>query len=373
MKYFFYGTLIISDILLPNFDAFISDGSQPIEIEDIITIKLSGHPLCSIEGSCLFKYSLYEVWKSKDQTLYYVSRGQIKRCSVRQISENSLEIYNYNEEELKSKRELNHLIRAFFESRNLKRGMVSLHASCIDIKGCGVAFTATSGTGKSTRSNVWKQVFKASILSGDRPALRVSSADARSIVFLGMPWDGKEQIFKNLSVPAKAILEVRRSKRNVIRELTDQQKFTLLQRHCFIPDWDPVSFAHGIILLRKISQNVSIYRCFCGPDENSAKAVYRTLFFHQEEILPPQEDILLDDSTSIIEFKNNSVLIGKSNHEQGILLNNVTHSIYNMLEFGISKEDLLCELYEQYNVDFNTLQSDVNGILSSFKEYGIIK
>ena len=100
------------------------------------------------------------------------------------------------------------LLRLPLECRFVHEGVLSLHAACVDEGGRAVCFTGDSGIGKSTRAKVWAEALGAEFISGDRPAIRL---EENGSVACGVPWDGKEQIFRNVERPLRALLEVRRA------------------------------------------------------------------------------------------------------------------------------------------------------------------
>ena len=95
------------------------------------------------------------------------------------------------------------LLRTAFECRFCYEGIVSLHAACVELDGFAVAFTGKSGLGKSTRARAWIEGLGAQFISGDRPAVRLEKTGATAC---GVPWDGKEQIFRDVERPLKCIL-----------------------------------------------------------------------------------------------------------------------------------------------------------------------
>ena len=49
-----------------------------------------------------------------------------------------------------------------------------LHSATIDVEGVGVAFSAHSGTGKTTHMNLWQELLgdKMVVVNGDKPIVR---------------------------------------------------------------------------------------------------------------------------------------------------------------------------------------------------------
>lgn len=62
---------------------------------------------------------------------------------------------------------------AMFHNRLMQLGGGVLHSSSLAWRGQGVAFSANSGTGKSTHTGLWKQVFgdEVEIINDDKPAI----------------------------------------------------------------------------------------------------------------------------------------------------------------------------------------------------------
>ena len=154
------------------------------------------------------------------------------------------------------------------ECKLLQNGFTVLHSACVELDGKAYAFTGPSGIGKSTRAQKWCDLLSAEWISGDRPAVDVS----RGIVY-GVPWDGKEGIYRNVSRPLAAILKVKRSESTMIKEMTEEEKLQLLCEQTFSPMWDPVLVANAFHSLRILMKSVPIYELCCDiTDESTIKA-----------------------------------------------------------------------------------------------------
>ena len=173
----------------------------------------------------------------------------------------------YADKDVELNQELRFLIRTAFECRFAYEGIVSLHAACVELSGEAVCFTGDSGMGKSTRAKAWVDGLGAEFISGDRPAIRLESGGN---VACGVPWDGKEQIFRNVERPLKAILEVRRAPFTRLRRLSPDQAYRIAIRQAFIPMWDPDTAALAMVNVRRLCRSPRVYRLFCGPAVDSA-------------------------------------------------------------------------------------------------------
>jgi hypothetical protein len=90
-----------------------------------------------------------------------------------------------------------------------------LHSSAVIMDGRAYLFSAPSGTGKSTHTQLWLDVFgdRATILNDDKPAIR--RIDGVWYAY-GTPWSGKYDMSINTRVPLGGICVLRRGEVNKI-------------------------------------------------------------------------------------------------------------------------------------------------------------
>ncbi len=93
------------------------------------------------------------------------------------------------------------------------------HAAVIEYEGRAYAFTAKSGTGKTTHISLWKKAFgdKVRIINGDKPLVRRIVIDGEpEFIIYGTPWSGKEHKNINTSVKLGGICLLERAEVNFI-------------------------------------------------------------------------------------------------------------------------------------------------------------
>ena len=78
--------------------------------------------------------------------------------------------------------------------------IVVFHSSAISVDDCAFLITARSGVGKSTHSRNLKEYIGKSFkyINDDKPLLKVTD---NNVMVYGTPWNGKERISNNISVP----------------------------------------------------------------------------------------------------------------------------------------------------------------------------
>ena len=140
-----------------------------------------------------------------------------------------------------------------------------LHAAVVDIDGHGLAFSAPSGIGKTTRVLQWKDTFgeRLKVINGDKPIIRF--VDDQLLAF-GTPWMGKEGLGCNSSVPLEYICFLERSE-NVSVTLLNHKQI----RQVFFPK-DKSQVEYFMDLMDRFTRQVSFYLLKCNLEkENPAK------------------------------------------------------------------------------------------------------
>ncbi len=154
-------------------------------------------------------------------------------------------------------------------------GGFAVHASSIVHDGYGVAFSAESGTGKSTHTALWQKVYPDTvILNDDAPAMR--QKDGIWYIY-GTPWAGTTGINKNMAAPLKALVFLERSDTNTIRTLSALEGINRI----FEAITHPVSDELMGIVLNTLSSFISASRmCVlgCNMTDDAPKTVKEYLY-----------------------------------------------------------------------------------------------
>ena len=152
-----------------------------------------------------------------------------------------------------------------------------IHGSLISYNGHGYLFTAPSGTGKTTRANLWIDEYpSAFIVNGDKPLIRVGQSE---VIAYGTPWCGKENVNINTSVPLRAILFVERVEEGEIDSIYEMQlteAFPELYKQSYHPANDE-ALRRTIQLIRNIEGKVKFYRFRSSPTVEAIRLAYETI------------------------------------------------------------------------------------------------
>jgi len=153
------------------------------------------------------------------------------------------------------------------------QGML-LHSSAVVKDGQAYLFTAPSGTGKSTHTNLWLKNFEdAFILNDDKPAIRLE--DGKFYAY-GTPWSGKNDINRNIRAPLAGICVLHRGEKNKIEPysgtgaLHDIMEQTLRLKN-------PVTIGNLLDLLDKLVTMVPIWKLECNMEPEAALVSYNAM------------------------------------------------------------------------------------------------
>ena len=194
-----------------------------------------------------------------------------------------------------------------------------LHAATFDIAGAGVAFSALSGTGKSTHLANWyaylngtadmpeslKRLLKdenlniekdgslpeLTIVNGDKPIIRFFDEDfckqnnleiPKGTEFgvpyaYGTPWCGKENLGCNMRTPLKHICFIERSDTNFVTKIDKTQAVERIMQQVYMPK-DPVALSKTLELVNRLINSCELWIIHCNMEPESAEVAYKAIF-----------------------------------------------------------------------------------------------
>lgn len=149
------------------------------------------------------------------------------------------------------------------------------HGSAVAVEGEAYLFTASSGTGKSTHTRLWRQLLgdRAVMVNDDKPLIR---ADGSTVRVFGTPYNGKHRLGCDMSANLKALCILERSKENHIEEIDAAQAYPMLIQQTYRPD-SPLGLMKTMELIDRLASGVKLYRLGCNMDISAAKIAYEAM------------------------------------------------------------------------------------------------
>lgn len=170
---------------------------------------------------------------------------------------------------------------AFLEGLSIQRKITDalfsyntllFHGSAIAVDGQAYLFIAKSRTGKTTHTNLWRQILgdNVRIINDDKPFVEISD----QIIVHGTPWSGGNKACSNLSVPLKAICILQQGQDNKIEQISFKDSLFMLLQQSNRPAKNLEKYME---LIEKLADKVSFYRLECNTDPEAAWLAYETM------------------------------------------------------------------------------------------------
>lgn len=164
-------------------------------------------------------------------------------------------------------------IQRQFAEHLLAQSIILVHGSTVAVDGQAYLFTARSGTGKSTHTRLWREVFgsKAAMVNDDKPFLQLAD-DA--VFAYGSPWSGKHGLDSNICVPLKGICLLERDTENRIRPAAPEELTDLLK------GFRPRTAEHAAQyeqLLTKVIGRIPLWHMDCNKDPDAASVAFEAM------------------------------------------------------------------------------------------------
>ena len=175
-----------------------------------------------------------------------------------------------------------------------ERDTFLFHCSAVAADGKAYLFTAPSGTGKSTHTRLWREMFgeRAVMINDDKPLLKVvrcatescngtpvegstcdSATNTATVLVYGTPWDGKHRLSTNTVAPVAGICLLERGEENCVERIAKEDAFPRLLQQTYRPQ-SPVELMKTMELLDAVASNVPLCRLRCNMEPEAARVAF---------------------------------------------------------------------------------------------------
>ena len=155
------------------------------------------------------------------------------------------------------------------------------HGSVVAVDGRAYLFTAKSGTGKSTHTRFWREVFgdRAVMVNDDKPFLKITP---EGVTAYGSPWNGKHGLGENISAPLAGICILERGAENDIHPISPKEALPMLFQQSQRPQ-NRANLLKYMDLVDKLAQKTAFYRMACNMDPQAAVVAYTAMSGERKE------------------------------------------------------------------------------------------
>lgn len=244
-----------------------------IDLTDRVDMNISviwGVPAFTNNGVVLVRNpELWVIDRETDYLLLFPTFPQINEVSV---SKDGTEAYFYCVSPITEELgiEFFHALRHVFLYLAQKHGMYAIHSASICYADQAYLFSASSGTGKSTHTNLWNKLYGTEVINGD---LNLLSMEGGRPVIHGIPWCGTSEMFDKRTLPLGGIILLKRADNDAVKELQpDKQALMVLQR--FIsPMWTGAQLASGAEFAQRLCEKILVCQLHCTKNPSAAETM----------------------------------------------------------------------------------------------------
>ena len=157
----------------------------------------------------------------------------------------------------------------------LERDTLMVHGSTVAMDGRAYLFTAPCGTGKSTHTRLWREVFgdRAVMVNDDKPFLKLTPD---GVLAYGSPWTGKHGLGGNVCYPLGGICVLERGAENLIWYVSSGDVIGMLQHQTFMPE-DELAQEKTCEMVGLLAERVALWKMKCNRDREAAVIAYESM------------------------------------------------------------------------------------------------
>lgn len=147
-----------------------------------------------------------------------------------------------------------------------------LHASAVVYKGKAYLFSAPSGTGKSTHTELWLKAFgdDAYIINDDKPVIRLTE---KGVVVYGTPWSGKTDKNRNAEAPLQGICFIERALDNKIEQISTADAVYRILNQTIRPQ-GVAEMDNLLSVMDRVLKKTKVYKLGCDISLDAARVAY---------------------------------------------------------------------------------------------------
>ena len=159
--------------------------------------------------------------------------------------------------------------------RLLSQDTLMFHGSTIAVDGKAYLFTGPCGTGKSTHTRLWRELFgsRAIMVNDDMPFLQFTPD---GVLAYGSPWNGKHGLSTNICASLQGICFLQRGAENEIQPLSPAEGNAAVRRQMHTPI-DETLRNKAFSLADHLAETVPLWQMRCNMQQSAAEISYQAM------------------------------------------------------------------------------------------------
>lgn len=267
-NYFFYGNISVavngdSHLLHDNFNAFSSGRNDAFQKISLI----GGEPKEHYNGAVIVRTNEIIVMHCEKRYIFLFPQNE--NIFEMQVSFDGRSVYIYYNElsdKAETREHIFHAMRFAYLIAALNKNIFVLHSASIVYKDRVWLFSASSGTGKTTHTNMWKKLLDVELFNGDLNAIGYEKGLMK---VYGIPWCGTSEIYSTQEKLLGGIVFLKRDCSNHVEEISETKKIIMFLSRIITPIWNSEMLKKAIEFAERIAELSKVYVLFCNKEESA--------------------------------------------------------------------------------------------------------
>lgn len=240
-------------------EVYLKTGMPRYKESGTILLRTAELQLC--DAGPVYRFFFQRSWGIYEMTITKDGSLTVAYCTPDAFDEDHME-------------QVFHALRFAFLLLAQKHHLYALHSASFLYKDKAWLFSGPSGTGKSTHTNLWHDLYAVPLLNGD---LNVIGIENGTPMVYGLPWCGTSGISTAENHPLGGIVFLKKALENhVITPEIPERAFMLMQR-LISPVWDASMLKEQAAFCESVAELAPLLSLCCTKENEAAETMKQAI------------------------------------------------------------------------------------------------